>query len=472
MKNMKKVILAMTLLLAIPVARAQHCNNADVDMTAVYNKLSPNTITLPWKDSLVVCIHRDTAGHRVSVVNQWNFLRAAYSPTPWTVPAPTFTASYIDIPWQITVEDAKIKGDFLYFCGRYADTSQQGGVIGLLSLRNHGTLASQRVYYSVTPLIDIFNKFVVYRTHLGQTGAVVVGRKFTSPTINKILFYPRVDSRISMTPGTYILTTLPGSETIDDIMLVGNNIVTVGHDNMDLCIRKCSTGSIPLPNSSLQTKHAYTHIANEPCGHVYGTAIDDTTIVYAYKHQDVQGQNWVRLGWIDLNTMENTDSRMMTLPSKEEPLVLTGLKQSRQFVLMQAYTDSTGTQVTDVHLLPRAYTPANSNHNHYCFTHQNRRYTSVAHVYGKQLTNGGYKDVFLLNEGTRWYWQSDYRTHTGNITTFYCVYPKRRQTSPATNLPKNTNSSNFYPQTSIYSFLGQNTMWSTATPPVNCYVFQ
>ena len=48
MKNMKKVIFAMTLLLAMPVARAQHCDNADVDMTAVYNKLSPNTITLPW----------------------------------------------------------------------------------------------------------------------------------------------------------------------------------------------------------------------------------------------------------------------------------------------------------------------------------------------------------------------------------------------------------------------------------------
>lgn len=389
-----------------------------------------------------------------------------YQQIPLYMNPPSFSAYYLDLPWQIYIYDARIVGDTLYYCGRYADTTKQGAVIGYVSLTNALSLGSVRSDFKVFSNVFMLNKMIAYRPKGGNVHVLATGEATSTSSPGTMLVYvTHTAARI----GNPSIVFLPAGEAINDLLMVNEKAVAVGTYNSILSLRIGAMDSIMSANPTFRSRHQYPHASDEANGSYYGAYVDDSTIAVSYVHIDASWREWARVRKFNIKTYANTSSFEFRIDSKEESISMRTMGKSKNLVLVHPYVDNTGTTNTDVYWIPYTLPQQNPSCRRYKFAQQ--WYGSAACVRYTTLTGGGFHETLMLNGGDHWYWQSNYLMSNGLFTSSLCTPSTQVSINIIPNLPRATILAPFLLSSLSSPCAPAYCNWTLMSPTVNCYTY-
>ena len=278
-----------------------------------------------------------------------------------------------------TVNDMRITGDHVYFCGTVNNGGR--GFVGHVKISSFYNYSTRTVtYYLIDTLTSELNRMVAY-TIGGKQKVVAVGRHhfinggafpcpydpITHPYSCMCSFFVEAtfDGATIYSPTfNYVPVNLGHNEIISEVIETPNYVALVGHDSdaNSTVIHRCNKSGVTL---SFLFDHFY-HYPSAPyegLSDYHGCVMKGDTIAIASlsTYYDATGSHAfstnVRI--FDLTTMTNTKAQKVPLNTKSEPFDLVYIPEKGRLVLLQdiCLPPHPCDQNMFIHLEPYASTP-------------------------------------------------------------------------------------------------------------------
>lgn len=443
-------------------AQTQYFKAGEVDCSPTmqnYGGMTP--IVKPWNSTYTVAIHRDASATRITIMDYTNIKNSFF---PVYVPTLNFPIRYIDLPPTCTINDYAIDNGVLYYCGseRINDSTYRS-VVGRINIFPTGNLQHYRFYL---PFVTDLKKIIVYRPSSGGTMNIALTGTMSAFAPLKTSVLVEIKS-LSLSGGSYTVLALPNQEYIDEMLLVGDKIVTAGRINTgtknEIRMRICDADNMLGTASTISTVYAYPSSTTEPNAGLYGTRISDNSFALSYIWIDASGNKKIRVRRFNSSTMANTSSVQFATTEKDEPLVMAALPQTGVLALLQPQTNS-----TTLYAIPLQLNPFSNNVK--AFSFGTTAYKGMACAWSGNPTSTSTQEILALSCGDGWFWFNIYLPYAtfNPIPSNACSSASSKSLSSISNLSvqSSTTYNSFF--ASNYYHSPQSAVQGTANPVANC----
>lgn len=309
------------------------------------------------------------------------------------------------IPLPLKINDFRVFGDHVFFCGEYTPLNQSTGFVGYFSLSD--LISGSPVTYHYYPFpndIKTFYRLVVYNDDNPLARLVAIGTNIPAtgqPQNDIILDCKDILGTPTFEMKNAIISTY-SPEELCDICYTGRNVIILSSyndittHNSYLCLRRCDPNS-PL-NNSIDTLHMFPEPRFVAWPELFAVALIDNDVAVSYRGEDLSSNHFYRLRVFDIGTspIANTHSQEMANPNKGYMHEMAFLEEDKTIVQLEDFATTGGFTSNFIYFHPYATTGYTTD---FMYDEIKRMYQSVTatdswHFVGAGCLHWLYRDIW------------------------------------------------------------------------------
>lgn len=305
---------------------------------------------------------------------------------------------------HLKINDFRVFGDYVFFCGERTSQNQSAGFVGYFYLSDliSGSTVTYKLYLFPYDIKTLY-RLVVYDDDAPVARMVAIGTNIPAtgqPQNDIILDCKDILGTPTFEMKNAIISTY-SPEELCDICYTGRNVVIVSSyydiatHTPHLCLRRCDPNS-PL-NNSIDTLHMFPEPRFVAWPELFAVALIDNNVAVSYRGEDLSSHHFYRLRVFDIGTspITNINSQEMANPNKGYMHEMAFLENDKTIVQLEDFATTGGFTSNFIYFHPYAATGYTTD---FMYDEIKRMYQSVTatdswHFVGAGCLHWLYRDI-------------------------------------------------------------------------------